>query len=408
MALDDTATVRGASPGDGGPLPATSWPAVAMALVAGVLAACQVGKVIIGLPDVRTAFGMDLGTAGVVVSSYTFVAALLGALTGMTAERIGRERTLVASLAVLTLGAALGTAAWSVPALLASRVLEGFGFMGAVVAAPSVINARTGPGHRRLTLGIWGVYMASGQALVIALGPFALALGGWRALWGVNAVLLLACTVAAALVLGLPAPGRHPARRFVSFDIGRGTWLLAVAFGVYALQYLAVVGFLPSIYAAAGLSTSSAGALTAVVIAGNVVGNLAGGALLHRGVHAGNLMCVAALAMGLSVLVVYRDDVGLTAAVTAALVFTTVGGLIPASAYAALPAMAPTPTAVAAGNGVLVQASNTGSLIGPPAVGVLASATGTWAFSPAVLSSCAVIGLAAALVVRRLERRAAR
>jgi MFS family permease len=128
-----------------------------MALAAGVLAACQVGKVIIGLPDICASFGMDLGTAGVVVSSYTVVAALLGAATGVLAERFGRERTLVASLAVLTLGAALGTMVWSVPALLASRVLEGFGFMGAVVAAPSVINARTGPGHRRLALGIWGI-----------------------------------------------------------------------------------------------------------------------------------------------------------------------------------------------------------------------------------------------------------
>jgi cyanate permease len=276
-----------------------------MALAAGVLAACQVGKVIIGLPDVRASFGMDLGTAGVVVSSYTVVAALLGAMTGVLAERFGRERTLVASLAVLTLGAGLGTVAWSVPPLLGSRVLEGFGFMGAVVAAPSVINARTGPGHRRLALGIWGIYMGLGQALVIAAGPFVLDVGGWRALWALNAALLLACTVAAAVVLGLPAPARHPAhRRLLPFDVVRGTWLLALAFGVYALQYLSVVGFLPSIYATAGLSATVAGSLTAVVIVGNVVGNLAGGALLHRGVHPGTLMCVASVAMGLSLLVI--------------------------------------------------------------------------------------------------------
>jgi hypothetical protein len=86
-------------------------------------------------------------------------------------------------------------------------------------------------------------------------------------------------------------------------------------------------------------------------------------------------------------------------------VFTVVGGLVPASAYAALPTMAPTPAAVAAGNGVLVQASNFGSLVGPPAVGALAAATGTWGFSPAVLSTCAAIGLVAAVGVRRLEGR---
>jgi hypothetical protein len=70
--------------------------------------------------------------------------------------------------------------------------------------------------------------------------------------------------------------------------------------------------------------------------------------------------------MGLSLLVIYDEDVALPASFTAALVFTIVGGLVPASAYAALPTMAPTPAAIASGNGVLVQASNLGSLLGPP------------------------------------------
>jgi hypothetical protein len=38
-------------------------------------------------------------------------------------------------------------------------------------------------------------------------------------------------------------------------------------------------------------------------------------------------------------------------------------------------------------------------------IGALAAATGTWEFSPVVLSTCAAIGLVAALGVRRLEIR---
>jgi MFS family permease len=388
---------------------ATSWPAVFMALASGVLAAFQIGKVIIGLPEVRVTFPMGLGTAGLLLSSYTIVGAVLGATTGAVLERVGRHRALVGSLAILTAGALLGTVAWSVPVLLVSRVVEGFGFMGVVVAAPAIINGRTAPAHRRLALGIWAVYMPLGQALVIAAGPLVLGPGGWRALWGINTALLLVCTVAAAVVL----PPRRPAlpprasrRRLLSLDVGRGTWLLAAAFCVYALQYLAVVGFLPSIYGSAGMPAASAGALTAVVIAGNVLGNLAAGALLHRGAHAGSLMAVASLAMGLSGVAIYNARVGFAVSFAGAMVFATAGGLLPASVYGAVPTMARTPAAAAASNGILVQAANLGSIVGPPAVGLLAAATGSWQLSPVLLSTCAGLALLAAVRVRRLERSA--
>jgi cyanate permease len=43
--------------------------------------------------------------------------------------------------------------------------------------------------------------------------------------------------------------------------------------------------------------------------------------------------------------------------------------------------------------------------VGPPAIGALVEATGGWQWSPAVLTSVAVVGVAAALGLRRLERR---
>ena len=58
-------------------------------------------------------------------------------------------------------------------------------------------------------------------------------------------------------------------------------------------------------------------------------------------------------------------------------------------------------------NGLLVQGSNLGQVIGPPAVGALAAATGSWAAAPVVLAVAACGGIGAALVLRRLERRSA-
>ena len=47
----------------------------------------------------------------------------------------------------------------------------------------------------------------------------------------------------------------------------RGHWLVALTFGMYSGQWLAVVGFLPSIYAAAGVSGALLGVLTALAAA---------------------------------------------------------------------------------------------------------------------------------------------
>ena len=63
----------------------------------------------------------------------------------------------------------------------------------------------------------------------------------------------------------------------------RGPWLVALTFGMYSGQWLAVVGFLPSIYAAAGVSGALLGVLTALAAAVNIVGNMASGRLLQRG-----------------------------------------------------------------------------------------------------------------------------
>jgi cyanate permease len=58
---------------------------------------------------------------------------------------------------------------------------------------------------------------------------------------------------------------------------------VALTFGMYSGQWLAVVGFLPSIYAAAGVSGALLGVLTAWTAAVNILGNLASGRLLQRG-----------------------------------------------------------------------------------------------------------------------------
>ena len=70
---------------------------------------------------------------------------------------------------------------------------------------------------------------------------------------------------------------------------------------MYSGQWLAVVGFLPSIYTQAGLLGATLGLLTAVAAAVNMVGNMASGRLLQRGIHPSVLLAMVTIQSGASV-----------------------------------------------------------------------------------------------------------
>ena len=130
--------------------------------------------------------------------------------------------------------------------------------------------------------------MPFGAALALLIGPLWIGAFGWRAWWWVLAGLSLAM----ALWLARAVPGccarphrRAPAspwpQRLRQTLAAPGPWLVAMTFAVYSGQWLAVIGFLPSIYAQAGVSGAATGVLTALAAAVNMVGNVASGRLLH-------------------------------------------------------------------------------------------------------------------------------
>ena len=76
------------------------------------------------------------------------------------------------------------------------------------------------------------------------------------------------------------------------------------------------------------------------------------------------------------------------------------------SVLAAGPVLAPSPRHVATTNGLIMQGSNLGQVIGPPAIAALAARAGDWTWSPLVLGTAAGLGILLALRLRELENRA--
>ncbi len=390
----------------------TNWGLVLAVFGAGVAAAFQVGKTPPSLPFIRLELGLGLVAAGWVISLLNLVGSLSGLLAGTAADLLGRRRMLLTGLLILCLGNLLGAFSGGPTLLLTSRFIEGLGYILIAVTGPALIIGITHPRNIRQAIGIWAGFVPVGTSLMMVLSPLALENIGWRGLWLANAALLLAYTIfLARITSGRYYDSRPKGSRTkapwadIRTTLSRpGPYTLAATFTFYALQFMAVVGFLPTLLIEdLGLVPARAAVLAALVAFMNAPGNLAGGWLLQRGCKRVHLLCLAFLTMGLCGLGIYSAALAGPFRYLLCLVFSGVGGIVPASLVAGAQVHAPKPGLVATTNGLVMQGGSLGSLIGPPSLAAAVSAAGGWSGAPWLLVSAAAAAVVLALVLGRLE-----
>jgi MFS family permease len=387
-------------------------------LLAGVAVALHVGKLPPAVPVLQQELGISLVQAGFLLALVQMGAMLLGLVAGLLADSLGLRRCMLAGLGLLTAAGLAGAWARGAGDLLVLRAVEGVGVMLAAVPAPSLLQRNLPPARLTRMLGIWSAYMPFGTALALLAGPLVMAVIGWRGWW----VLIAACSGAMAwwLLCAVPAdPARHAAaaaappalepwhQRLQATLRAPGPWLAALSFSVYAAQWMAVIGFLPTLYQQTGWGGARGAVLTATVAAANIVGNIAAGRLLHRGVPAQLLLWIGFGAMALGGWLAFGSAT-LEAPVLrygGAVLFSAVGGLVPGSLFGLAPRLAPSERTIATTVGWMQQWSALGQMAGPPVVAWVASRTGGWDWTWAVTGACCVAGAALAWAI---GRRAAR
>jgi len=260
----------------------SDWPRIWLLILAGIASAMQIGKVPAALALLRTQFSVGLVASGWILSMFSAVGAALGSVAGLLADRFGARRVTVAGLLLMGLAAAVGAHAQRASLLLASRAVEGSGFVVTVVAVPSLLLGAAVGRDRHLVPSLWGTYMPVGMAVALGATPLALSAWGWRAWWECNAVLLTALGIgvawsnARAAVAVLPRAAMFNAT--LRAQLRRPAALvLAMIFACYTFQFLSVLGFLPTILQERGRSRAAAGTLTALAVLANAFGNLAAG-----------------------------------------------------------------------------------------------------------------------------------
>ncbi|MCW3154712.1 MFS transporter [Achromobacter spanius] len=385
----------------------TRWTGVLAIVGAGVVASLQVGKVIIAAPLLRQDLGLDLASIGTLTAVFSLLGVVGGIAAGGVIARFGARRMLLLGLLATALGTVMGAMAPSYGLLLASRVIEGLGFLMVTVAGPAALQRMVSASGRDFAFALWSCYMPTGMAVAMMASQ---AFDHWQAYWWCAGA---AVAVALASVAALVPAGESTASASLSWrglrqdtvdTLGAaGPVLLALSFTLYSLMFFALFTFLPVLLMEQlGLTLAQAGLYSAIASAANIIGNLGAGVLLARGWRRSTLIACASATMGLVALLIFQSVLPAMPTFLLCVLFSAVGGLIPATLLGTAPLVAPRPALTAASVGLVMQGSNLGQVIGPVTVGGVIDRYG-WGAASYVVLAAALGGLVIAAGLRRVR-----
>ena len=385
-------------------------------VLAGVAAALHLTKLIPALPVLQQAMGLSLVQAGFLLSAVQLAGLCLGLMMGLAADALGLRRSMLLGLVTLTLASIAGIWANGAGSLMALRVMEGLGFLLAVTPAPGLIRRIVAPERLGKLLGFWSAYMPLATALALLCGPLVMMQVGWQGLWaglaGLSALFAVWVWHVVPTDQGSNSPSATPTARLGGNALRRtlthrGPWLVALCFAVYSFQWLAVIGFLPTVYAQAGVAVGTTAVFTALAAGVNMVGNIASGRLLNRGYRPQHLLYGGYGVMGVAAAIAFvntpawlSDDARFALRFCGVLVFSMVGGVIPGTLFALAVKLAPDESTVSSTIGWMQQWSALGQFAGPPLVAWLAGRVGGWHWTWLLTGACAAAG---ALLARQLS-----
>ena len=355
----------------------THWKPALAALLLGVVAAIFIGKLPPALPGLRAEFGLSLSESAWMVSMFNALGVVASIFMGLFSARVGAWRLCVTGLIAMTGGAWLGVATpASMPwLLLASRFLEGVGFLSIVVSAPALLMLATADADRKRVFSFWGAYMPTGTTIGMLAAPLLIASFGWRGLW-----LGTSFAALAALWLLISLRGAYSrAHNSSAADSPAATWRastgplkkaapwwIALAFGCYAFNFYAIMVWLPTfIVGERNTPLLTASLLTALVVAVNIGGNVMGGVLMQRGVSRGANVCLAGVFTALTCAVIFSPALPDPLRYFGCVAFSFLVGILPGSVMSSAQTHAQNPAQVGTVQGMINQGSNMGQFISP-------------------------------------------
>ena len=225
------------------------WSALALIVTAQFMVILDVAIVNVALPSIKSDLGFSTTGLQWVISAYAIFFGGLLLLGGRLADLLGRRRLFVFGLLLFAFSSLLCGFAWSAPALIVFRAVQGLGGALMAPAALSLLVTTFAEGRERnLALGIYGAASGSGAAAGVLLGGVLTSYVGWSWIFFIN--------VPVGVVAALLAPVLLRESRA---DLGHRHFDVAGAFTITA-------GLMLFVYGLTRATTDGWGATTTLVL----------------------------------------------------------------------------------------------------------------------------------------------
>ncbi|WP_460105266.1 MFS transporter [Streptomyces sp. YKOK-J1] len=188
---------------------------IAPMVLGSVLNPINSSMIAVALVPIGIAFGAPPAETVWLVSALYLATAVGQPVIGRLVDTYGPRRLYLTGTALVGVAGLLGALAPSLGALIAARVLLGFGTSAAYPAAMRLTRSEAERTGRDSPAGVLAALAVAAQTVAVvgpALGGLLIGLGGWRAVFTVNVPLSAACLVLGALRLPRTRPS-HGGRR---------------------------------------------------------------------------------------------------------------------------------------------------------------------------------------------------
>ncbi|NBA96067.1 3-(3-hydroxy-phenyl)propionate transporter MhpT [Pseudomonas sp. R5(2019)] len=369
--------------------------------------------------------GLDLQAAGIAAQgmavafeldilhmSWVFSAGILGLLPGAfvggwLADRIGRKRVLMASVALFGLFSLVTAVAWDFSSLLTARCLTGVGLGAALPNLIALSSEVAGPRLRGSAVSLMYCGVPLGAALAASIGIAGFS-GGWQVVFYVGGLVPL--LIVPLLGLYLPESQQFRSAQGVApigvvqglFREGAAlpTALIWVSYFFTLMVVYILINWLPSLLIGQGFSGRQASWVMLALQLGAAVGTLLLGWVMDR------LPAWALSALIYLGILASLTALGLASRLESMLVAGFIAGFFATGGQCVLYALAPhfyRPSVRATGVGSAVAIGRLGAMSGPLVAGkMLALGTGT---AGVMLASAPGIVIAAAAMFYLSVRR---
>jgi MFS family permease len=378
----------------------------------GILAGVQLGKIAPLVEWYQSEIGFSLVLIGWFTSMIGIFVAAAALPAGWVIERAGPANTFLAGSVVMTIGGIALALLVSPAAILASRLVEGAGYLVLVIATPALLAAISPDRWKPPVLAIWGGFVPIGfaladftaQAMLSSAGPqsyLLLAIAAFAILATIAAILLRAPGLVGPELVGSAAA--TAAEGSFAATMTLPVALVALAFGIYVVLSVGFFTFMPAYVDAPGSSIAlSAGAIALFVPIGNVLASLL---VSGRDARFIALLSATGFAVNAALAIPAFDASSSTVATSALALFAIAGGMTASALFASIPFIVRRGGSASVAIGLVAQAGGIGTLFGPPLAGYVIETYGFAGFGW-FLVAVALVGIVCLmpLIVARVPR----